>query len=119
MQTNADRRSNIEAFKGLKDVFLRRNKNISENIFRGINIRELRATLILFVSILLFLLIFVPMSIVLLIFKLKAGIMSLASLLSIYLMFQLNSLLNPFLNVRTIKDADLLLLEWIKCKWIA
>lgn len=106
--------SNKEAFKNLKDVFLRRNKNITENMFIGINVRELRATLILFVSILLFLLIFIPFYVAYIIYKLNPHMLSLPLLWSVYLMIQLNSMVNPFLNARTIKDANVILTRSVK-----
>lgn len=106
--------SSKQALKSLGDVVLRRNKNINQNIFIGISVKELRTTLILFVSILLFLLIFIPWCVAYIFFKFYPEKMTLAFLLAVYLMLQLNSMIQPFLIVRTIKDADEIVSGWIK-----
>lgn len=110
--------SNKQALKSLGNVVLRRNKSINQNMFIGFSVRELRATLILFFSVLLFLLIFLPWCVAYIFFKFYPEKMSLAFLLSVYLMLQLNSMINPFLIARTIKDADVILSGWMKCKCI-
>lgn len=105
--------SNKQTFRNLGKVILGRHKGM-EHIFAEINFRDLRASLILFLSILLFVLIWVPWCIAYVFFKYYPEKMSLALLLSIYMMFQLNSMINPFLYVRSIGDADVILSRWIK-----
>lgn len=106
MQFNS---SNKQTFKSLGDVVLRRNKNINENVFKEVNIRELRTSVILFVSAFLFLFIFVPWCIAYIFYKFYPDKLTLVYLLSVHLMVQLNSMINPILIIRTIKDADVIL----------
>lgn len=113
MQTNSSKGT----LKSLGNIVIRRNtrdKHGSETTFKGISVREVRATLILFLSIFLFLLMWVPGPIGYVIYAYfpEHGTLNLG--ISVVLLFQLNSMVNPFLYARSIKDADKIGINWVR-----
>ncbi|XP_063706345.1 adenosine receptor A3-like [Culicoides brevitarsis] len=81
----------------------------------GIKIREIRSTVILFITIVIFLLSWVPGLVLLVIFRFFPGASSLSGTLAVYALAQLNSMINPFLFVRNIKNAGTILRGWFMC----
>lgn len=107
--------STTDKLKNLGHIFMRRHtKEEPADFFIGIGIREIRATLILFVTICLFLAMWLPGIIAYVVFKHYPEKSSLLLIMIQVLMFQLNSMLNPFLFVRAIKDVKIMCKKWIK-----
>lgn len=94
-------------------IVLRKNTNKNlETTIGGIKMREIRSTLILFITIVLFLLSWVPGIILLIILRIfpKAS-----SLNGTYALAQLNSMINPLLYARNIKNAGFIIKGWVLC----
>lgn len=110
MKTEA---SNTGKLKTLGQVLLNRNiKDETRCQFKGISIREVRATLILFLTIFLFLAMWIPSVTSYVMTKLSPEKSSLLMILIHLLLYQLNSMVNPLLFARTIKDANKIFSRW-------
>lgn len=86
-----------------------------DKFLTGTSLRDFKTSLILFLSILLFLLIWVPWCIAYALFKYYPEKVSLMLLVTIYLLFQLNSMTHPFLYARSITDIGQILTRWFVC----
>lgn len=105
--------SRADKFKSLGQVILNRNmKDETRNQFKGIGIREVRATLILLITIVLFLTMWIPSIIAYIVLKGWPEKGSLTMIFVELLLYQLNSMVNPFFFARTIKDANVILTRW-------
>lgn len=81
----------------------------------GIKMREIRSAMILFITIILFLLSWVPGIILLIILRIYPSASSLTGTLAVYALAQLNSMVNPFLYARNIKNASSIIKRWFMC----
>lgn len=115
--------SQTNKFLELGKIVLRRNTKMNMDqdkmLYGRLKVREVRTTVILFITVLLFLLGWVPgmaLSAVLYFFPACA---SLEGILTVCLLSQLNSMVNPFLYARNVKNADQILKNWVKCAFCA
>lgn len=102
----------------LGKIVVRRNTkmNVTEDkmLYGRFKVREVRTTIILFITVTLFLLAWVPgmfLSTLLYVFPEFA---TLEGILTVCALSQLNSMVNPFLYARNIKNADEILKHWVK-----
>lgn len=105
--------SNADKLKTLGHVLLNRNMKDKAGVqFKGISIREIRATLIMFLAIFLFLAMWIPSVTSYVMTKLCPEKSSLTMILAHLLLYQLNSMVNPLLFARSIKDTNEILSRW-------
>lgn len=103
--------SHTDKFRELGKIVIRKN---TKNDMEGLKIRDVRSTLILFITILFFLLTWIPGIVLLVMFQLFPDKTTLNGTLAAYVISQLNSMVNPFLYARNIKNAGKILKGWLK-----
>ncbi|XP_063706355.1 type-1 angiotensin II receptor A-like [Culicoides brevitarsis] len=99
-----------KSMKNAEKIIIRRN---TRKILTGISAREVRATLILFLTILLFLLVWIPAPVGFIIYRYFPSYGSLNLGIAVLLCMQLNSMINPFLYARNIKNSRKLLMDCV------
>lgn len=104
--------SKKDRFKNIGRAIL--NLNLEE-VFTDLNSREIRASLILFLSISFFFMIWLPWGVIFSIMKARPEKVSLPALLTIFLLLQVDSMIHPFLYIRSVGDVKEILLRWMSC----
>lgn len=106
--------SHTDKFKELGKIVIRKNtRNDMETMLGGLKVRDVRSTLILFITILFFLLTYMPGIVLLVMFESFPHKTSLNGTLAAYVISQLNSMVNPFLYARNIKNAGKIIRSWL------
>lgn len=104
-----------DKFKELGKIVIRKNtKSDMETMLGGVKVRDIRSTLILFITILFFLLTYIPGIVLLIMFESFPEKTTLNGTLAAYVICQLNSMMNPFLYARNVKNAGKILKNWLK-----
>ncbi|XP_063706346.1 adenosine receptor A1-like [Culicoides brevitarsis] len=115
MGTNA---SHTSKFLELGKIVVRRNTKMNVNedkmLYGRFKVREIRTTIILFITVVLFLLVWVPGMILSAVLYVVPDYASMEGILLVLALSQLNSMVNPFLFARNIKNADEIIKHWFK-----
>lgn len=107
--------SHTDKFKELGKIVIRKNtKSTMEPMLGGIKVKDVRSTLILFITILFFLLTYLPGIVLLVMFEVFPDRISLGGTLAAYVISQMNSMMNPFLYARNIANAGKIVKNWMK-----
>lgn len=89
--------------------------NAEKLIFGKLTVREIRTTVLLFVTVVLFLLTWIPGIILATMLSFFPDHVSVAGMLTVYTLSQLNSVINPFLYAGMIKNSGIIIKNWFKC----
>lgn len=89
--------------------------NSEKLIFGKLTAREIRTTVLLFVTVVLFLLTWIPGIILVTMLTYFPDHVSVAGMLTVYTLSQVNSVINPFLYAGMIKNSGIIIKNWFKC----
>lgn len=110
--------SHTSKFLELGKIVIRRNTkmDVTEDkmLYGRFKVREVRTTVILFITVILFLLGWVPGMVLSAVLYVVPEIASLEGILTVCALSQLNSMVNPFLYARNVKNADVILKNWVR-----
>lgn len=104
--------------KLLGKIIIRKNVKSYDDkmIFGKLKVREIRTTILLFITVVLFLLAWIPGIVLLVLFRLAPEHVTLGGMLTVYTLSQVNSVFNPYLYAKNIKHAGKIIRKWIGCR---